>query len=65
MIGGLRRPGGSEGGSAGARARNRGDDDGPVWPHDGCQLVADCPAPRGHPSRLSWRMKVRMTRRPA
>ena len=32
----------------GAGTRHRGDDDGPVWPHDGCQVVAGCPARRGH-----------------
>jgi hypothetical protein len=39
---------GPEGSSAGARARDCGDDDGPVWPHDRCQLAAGCPAHRGH-----------------
>jgi hypothetical protein len=39
---------GPEGGAAGARACNRGDDDGPIRPHDRCQLVASRPARRGH-----------------
>lgn len=33
--------------------------------HGGCQLVAGCPASRGHLSRLKWRSRMRMTRRPA
>ena len=38
----------TEGGAAGARACNRGDDDGPIRPDDRCQLVASRPARRGH-----------------
>ena len=39
---------GPEGGAAGARACHRSDDDGPIRPHDRCQLVASHPARRGH-----------------
>ena len=39
---------GPEGGTAGAGTRHSGDDDGPVRPHGGCQLVAGGTAHRGH-----------------
>jgi integrase len=39
---------GPEGGPAGAGARHRRDDDGPVWASGGCQPVASRPADRGH-----------------
>src|SRR5262249_10928198 len=38
---------GAEGGSASDGACYRRDDDGPLRPHGGCELVAGCPARRG------------------